>query len=239
MKTVVITGGNKGLGLAQTALFISHGWQVFVVARTRGDLDSLAENNLHFVQTDLLQWQNNSYLADIHSQAGRIDALINNAGMHLKKTAWEVCDQELEDMLSINVKALFKSCAQYISLQKNQGGAIVNISSMGGVLAMPSAAAYVTAKTAVIGLTRSIAVDSATLGFRCNAVLPGFIDTAMTRAVLEKDLARRTRIESRIPSGKFGTANDVANATFFLCSNAASYINGVALPVDNGYCIGF
>ena len=106
-------------------------------------------------------------------------------------------------------------------------------------LALPSAAAYVTAKTAVVGLTRSVAVDAAQFGIRCNAVSPGFIDTDMTRAVLAKDPARRDRIESRIPTHSFGQPEDVANAIFYLASDQAAYVNGVNLPVDGGYAIGF
>ena len=105
--------------------------------------------------------------------------------------------------------------------------------------ALPSAAAYVTAKTAVVGLTRSVAVDAAQFGIRCNAVSPGFIDTDMTRAVLAKDPARRDRIESRIPTHSFGQPEDVANAIFYLASGQAAYVNGVNLPVDGGYAIGF
>ena len=99
-------------------------------------------------------------------------------------------------------------------------------------MALQSAAAYVTSKTAVVGLTRSIAVDAAPYGFRCNAVCPGFIDTDMTRAVLAKDPARRQRIEARIPSHAFGLPEDIAHAVFFLLSDDARYVNGVALPVD-------
>lgn len=106
-------------------------------------------------------------------------------------------------------------------------------------MTLPSAAAYVTAKTGVIGLTRSVAVDGAPFGIRCNAVCPGFIDTDMTREVLARDPARRERIERRIPSHRFGTPEDVAAAVFFLASDAARHVNGVVLPVDGGYAIGF
>lgn len=106
-------------------------------------------------------------------------------------------------------------CGRYVSLSRETGGAIVNLSSMGGLMALQSAAAYVTAKTAVIGLTRSVAVDAAPFGIRCNAVCPGFIETDMTRAILAKDPARRDKIEGRIPTHKFGTPQDVANATYF------------------------
>ncbi|WP_372574861.1 SDR family NAD(P)-dependent oxidoreductase [Ruegeria jejuensis] len=239
MKTVVITGGNKGLGLAQTALFLEHGFRVVVVARSRGELESLNSGHLDYLAHDLADWSQTSWLGDIASRFGRIDGLVNNAGVHLKKPIWDVAPDELETVLDINVKAMFAICGAYVTLQRDAGGAIANISSMGGLMALQSAAAYVTAKTAVIGLTRSVAVDAAPHGFRCNAVCPGFIETDMTRAVLAKDPARRDKIEGRIPSHTFGTPRNVAQAVHFLISDAAEYINGVALPVDDGYSIGF
>lgn len=239
MKHIVITGGNKGLGLAQSAEFLARGAHVHVVARSRGDLDQLPQSQLSFHRADLSDWKNTKWLDAIHKQAGHIDGLVNNAGVHLKKPIWEVTAEELETVLDVNVKAMFTACGRYVLLQKDKGGSIVNISSMAGVMALQSSAAYVTAKTAVIGLTRSVAVDAAPLGFRTNAVCPGFIETDMTRAVLAKDPARRAKIEGRIPSHRFGTPANVAKAVAFLISEDATYINGVALPVDDGYSIGF
>ena len=238
MSVAVITGGNKGLGLAQTRRFLEAGFRVHVVARSEGEIGGLS-GDVAFTQADLSAWRETSYLDAIHTAEGRIDVLVNNAGMHLKKPVWEVAPDELEERLDINVKAVFAACGRYVALQKDRGGAIVNISSMGGLMGLPSAAAYVTAKTAVIGLTRSVAVDGAALGIRCNAVAPGFIDTDMTRAILEKDPARRAKIEGRIPGGEFGRPEDVANAVFFLASDQAAHVTGVVLPVDGGFSIGF
>lgn len=238
MKVAVITGGNKGLGLAQTRKFLAEGYAVHVVARSQGAVADLGERvTVH--EQDLGDWSDTAYLDRIHAAAGRIDVLVNNAGMHLKKPVWEVAADELDRVIGLNVKAMFMACGAFVRLAGDAGGAIVNISSMGGLMALPSAAAYVTAKTAVIGLTRSVAVDAAARGIRCNAVCPGFIDTEMTRAVLEKDPARRAKIEGRIPGGIWGTPEDVANVVHFLASPASRYVNGVALPVDGGYAVGF
>ena len=238
MRHVVITGGNKGLGLAQTEAFLNQGWTVHVVARTPGDLD-LSIDRVVFHEHDLSDWKDVSYLDRLHADTGGLNALVNNAGVHLKQAVWDVAPDDLDRVLDINVKAMFLACGRYAQLQAGRGGSIVNISSMGGLMALPAAAAYVTAKTAVVGLTRSVAVDAAERGIRCNAVCPGFIDTDMTRAVLAKDSARRDKIEGRIPTRAFGTPQNVADAVFFLASDSAAYINGVALPVDGGYAIGF
>ncbi|WP_025769265.1 SDR family NAD(P)-dependent oxidoreductase [Thioalkalivibrio sp. HK1] len=238
MPVAVITGGNKGLGLGQSRRFLKAGFEVFVVARSRSQFDTLG-HGATFIECDIAADPHADWLADIHAKAGPLAVLVNNAGIHLKKTAWEVAPDELDRVLSVNVRAMFIACGRYVTLHRKTGGAIVNIASMGGMMALPSAAAYVTAKTAVVGLTRSVAVDAAEFGIRCNAVSPGFIDTDMTRAVLAKDPARRERIERRIPTRAFGTSEDVANAIFYLASDQAAYVNGVNLPVDGGYVIGF
>jgi len=238
VKTAVITGGNKGLGLAETKRFLNEGYRVFVVARSAGDLVDEAPE-AQFVEVDLVSDTTAAFMADIHKETGSIDVLVNNAGQHLKKPVWDVTPEEFSTVLDLNVKAIFAACGAYVTLQKAKGGAIVNIASMGAIMALPSAAAYVTAKTAVVGLTRSVAVDAAQFGIRCNAVSPGFIDTEMTRAVLAKDPARREKIEARIPTHAFGLPEDVANAVYFLASDQAAHINGVNLPVDGGFAIGF
>lgn len=238
MPTAVITGGNKGLGLVQARRFLEAGYQVHVVARSRAEFETLT-GDARYVECDIAQDSSASWLSGIVARTGKVDALVNNAGVHLKKPVWDVAPEELDTVLNVNVRAMFAACGRYVELHKELGGAIVNVASMGAIMALPSAAAYVTAKTAVVGLTRSVAVDAAAFGIRCNAVSPGFIETDMTRAILKKDPARRERIERRIPGGAFGTPEDVANAIFFLSGADAQYINGVNLPVDGGYAVGF
>jgi len=238
MPVAVITGGNRGLGLIQSRRFLSAGYRVFVVARSRGEIDGLGDG-AEFVECDLAADRRADFLTRIHDLAGPVAALVNNAGVHLKKPVWDVSPDEFDLVLDINVRAMFAACGRYVSLHREAGGAVVNVASMGAIMALPSAAAYVTAKTAVVGLTRSVAVDAAPFGIRCNAVSPGFIDTDMTRSVLARDPARRERIEARIPTHAFGTPEDIANAVFYLASDQAAYVNGVNLPVDGGYAVGF
>ncbi|WP_424986990.1 SDR family NAD(P)-dependent oxidoreductase [Microbulbifer sp. S227A] len=238
MPNAIITGGNKGLGLSQSKRFLAAGYDVFVVARSRGETDALGKG-ARFIECDVAADREATWLAELHAAHGPIAALVNNAGVHLKKPVWDVAPDELDKVLDVNLRAMFAACGRYVALHRDTGGAIVNIASMGGLMALPSAAAYVTAKTAVVGLTRSVAVDAAPFGIRCNAVSPGFIDTDMTRAILAKDPARRDKIEGRIPGHRFGTPEDVANAIFYLASDQAAYVNGVNLPVDGGYAIGF
>ncbi|UWQ19896.1 SDR family NAD(P)-dependent oxidoreductase [Jannaschia sp. M317] len=237
MPIAIITGGNKGLGLSQTKRFLAAGYDVHVVARTPGDAAALQGVTFH--EHDIAADTEAAFIDRIHTDHGPAAVLVNNAGVHLKKPIWDVTHAELDHVLTINVKAMFVACGRYVALHRDTGGAIVNVASMGAIMALPSAAAYVTAKTAVVGLTRSVAVDAAEFGIRCNAVSPGFILTDMTRAILEKDPARRAKIEGRIPTRALGTPEDIANAIHYLASDQAAYVNGVNLPVDGGYAIGF
>lgn len=237
MRHIVITGGNKGLGLAQTKHFLSLGDHVHVVSRSRGELDGLPQDRLSHYETDLANWRDTGWLEEIHGKAGHIDALINNAGVNFRKPVWETGADEFDHLLSVNVKAMFMASGRYIALEKENGGNIVNISSMGGLVALRNAAAYVTSKTAVIGLTRAIAGDAKSLNFRCNAVCPGFIETNMTRTAFKADPARYDRIIGRIPSHRMGTSAEIAAAVAWLVSDDSAYVNGVALPVDDGYAI--
>ena len=238
-----VTGASSGIGAALARALAARGARLILSGRNVAALEAVAKDC--GAGTMILPFEATDYAAlpslaeEAWDWCGRIDGLVNNAGVHLKKPIWDVKPEELDHVLNINVKAMFTTSGRYIALQKDSGGAIVNISSMGGIMALLSAAAYVTTKTAVIGLTRSIAVDAAPFGFRCNAVCPGFIDTAMTRKVLAGDPARLQKIEGRIPSHKFGTTEDVARAIYYLISDESRYINGVALPVDDGYSIGF
>lgn len=136
MRHIVITGGNKGLGLAQTEHFLSLGDHVHVVSRSRGDLYGLPQERLTHYVADLANWRDTSWLDKIHDQTGRIDALVNNAGVNRKKPVWETEADELDLILSVNVKAMFMASGRYINLEKTKGGTIVNISSMGGLMAL-------------------------------------------------------------------------------------------------------
>lgn len=237
MRHIVITGGNRGLGLAQTKHFLSLGDHVHVVSRSKGELDTLPQDRVSHYPADLANWRDTSWLDGIHGKTGRIDGLVNNSGVNLKKPVWETTADELELIMNINVNAMFMASGHYIRLEKENGGAIVNISSMGGLMALRTAAAYVTSKTAVIGLTRCLAGDARALGFRCNAVCPGFIETNMTRTAFKSDPARYEQIAGRIPSHALGTPAQIATAVAWLMSDAANYVNGVALPVDDGYSV--
>ena len=247
-QVVVVTGGSRGLGLAQAAAFKAAGAQVVITARDQATLDEACaalngEPGLpaRAYAHDMRDHAAAAALVDrIEADAGAIQVLVNNAGVHLKKPIWDVTLAEWNNIVDINLSGVFTMTREVLRcMVPRSAGAIVNISSMGGLMALPSATGYVTTKTALIGFTRSVAVDAGAHGIRCNAVCPGFIDTEMTRKVLAGDPARSAKIRGRIPMPRLGQGEDIANACVFLGSEMASYINGQSLAIDGGYSIGF
>ncbi len=168
---------------------------------------------------------------------GQIDVLINNAGITGSHAATDVHStsvDEFDRVMAVNVRGIFLGCHAVLPHMLERGaGVILNIASVASFVAFPKRAAYTTSKGAVVQLTRSIAVDYARAGIRCNALCPGMIETPMTQWRLDQpDL--RAQVLSRIPQNEIGTASDVAAAAEFLVSDLARYVNGAALVVDGG-----
>ena len=248
----LVTGGSRGLGLAQAHALLLANATVVITGSQAAALDAagmaLREalgrevgERLHTRLHDIRDTEATSDLvAEIECSVGPIEYLINNAGVHLKKPIWDVETDEWRNIVDINLTGLFVMTREAVRRMKPRGrGSIVNISSMAGLMALPSAAGYVATKTAVIGLTRSVAVDCGPHGIRCNAVCPGFIDTDMTQRVLAGDPERSARIRGRIPSPRLGTPEDIAALVTHLCSDDAAYINGQTIAIDGGYSVGF
>lgn len=244
-RVVLITGGTRGLGLAQAQAFLNANATVVITSSNGSSFADakakLNSKNVHTYLHDIRDFDSTSGVIDnIEKEVGPIDFLINNAGVHLKKPIWDVEIDEWQNIVDVNLTGLFVISREVIKKMKDREfGSIVNISSMGGLMALPSATGYVTTKTAVIGLTRSIAVDCGPFNIRCNAICPGFIDTEMTRKILAGDPARAAKINGRIPMPRLGTGEDIAASAVFLCSEQSSYINGQSVPIDGGYNIGF
>jgi NAD(P)-dependent dehydrogenase (short-subunit alcohol dehydrogenase family) len=171
---------------------------------------------------------------------GHIDILVNNAGIHLKKPMLEVTDEEFQQILLTNETAVFSLSREVArQMQKQGGGIILNISSMASQYGIPHVIAYTASKAAIEGMTRAMAVELSPLGIRVNCIAPGFIRTDMSSNALDNDPERRQKVFSRTPMGRLGEPHEVADAAWFLVSDAANFISGVVLPVDGGNSIGF
>jgi len=174
-------------------------------------------------------------VARVVAELGRLDILVNNAGIIRRAPAIDYTEQDWDDVLHINLRAVFfLSQAAARAMREGGGGRIINIASMlsfqGGIL-VPS---YTAAKSAVAGVTRALANEWASLGINVNAIAPGYMATANT-APLRADPARSQSILDRIPAGRWGTPDDLKGAVVFLASDAAAYVNGAILPVDGAW----
>ena len=165
-------------------------------------------------------------------QAGKIDILINNAGITKDTLLMRMSDEQFEDVINTNLRSCFKMCrAAIMPMMKNRYGRIINMASIIGVIGGAGQANYAASKGGMIAMTKSIAAEVASRGITANAIAPGFIKTPMTD-VLPEEL-KQTYL-SQIPSGRFGEPDDIANACVFLASEEASYINGQVLHINGG-----
>lgn len=244
-RVAIVTGAASGNGLAITARQLAAG--DFVVAF---DVSAQALANCEAEHWAAYRGALLSVIGDVSSEAdvqrlvdealsvrGQIDVLINNAGITGSQAATDVHSTSVEEfdrVMAVNVRGVFLGCRAVLPhMLERRAGVILNIASVASFVAFPKRAAYTTSKGAVVQLTRSIAVDYAWAGIRCNALCPGMIDTPMTQWRLDQpDL--RALVLSRIPQNQIGTAGDVAAAAEFLVSDNARYMNGAALVVDGG-----
>lgn len=244
-KLAIITGGSSGIGYATAERFISAGYLAVITGRNEDKLEAarklLGDNcvALHYDMKNLKQAV--SFTSEIVERFGRIDVLVNNAGINQKKAFIDVSDEDYENIITVNQTALFALSREVVKqmLKQDAKGTIVHISSMTAHFGLPKVISYSASKTAIEGMTRAMAVELSPLGIRVNSVAPGFIKTNMTDKALNEDLERKSKVLARTPMDRLGNPAEVAEAVYFLSSDAASFITGEVLKVDGGNSIGF
>ena len=245
----LITGGSSGIGQAAAVAFAREGVRTVVTGRSRNGLDdtvaqvTAAGGDVRAIGADLTDpAEIERMVAEAASAYGRLDFLVNNAGAQGEVA--ELADQRLDsfdEVFATNVRALFLCMKHAIPHLLKQGGAIVNLSSGGGLVGVPGASVYCASKHAVMGMTKVAALDYARRGIRVNAVNPGGVDTPMLQRFfdsIEDETERRAAREgfnASHPMGRIATVEEVAAAVVFLCSPKAAFITGTALSVDGGY----
>ena len=239
-KSAVVTGAARGIGLAIVRKFLALDYHVALLdidaatlARTFSDLD--CEDRALAIECDVaIPQQVRAAIEQIVARFGRIDALVNNAGFAVFKPILETTIEEWSRVLAVNLDGPFL-CTQAVApvMLRGAGGCVVNIASISGLRASTLRAAYGTSKAALIHLTKQQATELGVLGIRVNAIAPGPVDTAMAKAVHSADI--RADYHDAIPLNRYGTEEEIADAVVFLCSPAASYINGQTLAVDGGF----
>ena len=169
---------------------------------------------------------------------GRLDILVNNAGTAVRKAPEDISMDEWRTVLDTNLTSAFVlSQAAYPAMQTNGGGKIINIGSMLSIFGLPHTAAYGASKGGIVQLTRSLAVAWAKDNIQVNAVLPGWIETALTRRAREQIDGLHERVLARTPAGRWGKPDDFAGTAVFLASGASDFVTGTALPVDGGFSV--
>ncbi len=243
-KVALVTGSAMGIGLACAEAFAKAG-AVTVMADIRKPEEQAGKLSAEGYQAvayacdvsdvssvrEMMEW--------IAAEYGRLDVALNNAGIQTpQRPMAEITDEEFDLTVAVDLKGVW-NCMRYeiLQMQKQGGGAIVNTSSQGGVTGFPGQAAYIACKHAVIGLTRTAAIDYAAQNIRINAVCPGVILTPMAQELMSRNPSLEKELIRDIPAGRLGKPEEIANAVLWLCSPLASFVDGHALLVDGAFSI--
>ena len=231
-KVVFITGATGGIGRAIAEQMKAAGATVAVTGRSADKLSAFDDSFIKIVADLSVDGSAEKLIDEIIAKAGRIDVLINNAGITADTLMMRMSDEQFDNVLNTNLRATFKLCrACLMPMMKQRFGRIINMASIVGVVGGAGQANYAASKGAIIAMTKSIAAEVASRGITANAIAPGFIKTPMTD-VLSEELKKKYL--EQIPAGRFGEPVDVANACVFLASDEASYINGQTIHVNGG-----
>ena len=241
-KVVVITGGAGGLGSEMGRLLCKEGAKVYLLDLDEKRGEEIAKSirneggKAFFYWIDLTSendWKN--VISMVKENEGRIDVLVNNAGINIRKPIEEMSIEEWSKMMLVNTGSTFLGCKTVIPIMKEQkGGAIINTSSVCGLIGHKyTPEAYTAAKGAVTMLTKSIAARYGCYGIRCNSIHPSTVMTPLVEEMLKNPDRAAERL-GEVPLGRLASAQDVANAVLYLASEEASFINGINMPVDGG-----
>ena len=232
---VVVTGASSGIGLAVAERFVAAGARVVTGSRSEPP-DGLGL----WVRTDVADpAQADALIAAAVDAFGRVDVVVNNAGVSVEKTVADTTDDDYEHVMGVNVRGVFNVCRAAVRQMRDQpeGGVIINVGSISGHVSDHGMAVYNASKAAVHGLTRSIAIDHGADGVRCNAVAPGWIATPMADTTFElaaDPAAARAAAVERHPVGRLGRPADIAGLVLWLASGEASFVSGSVFTIDGG-----
>jgi 3-oxoacyl-[acyl-carrier protein] reductase len=239
-QVAIVTGAGRGIGQATALRLATEGARVACVSRTEANAQNTADQ-INAIRTDAAR----AYTADVADHAavqktganilndfGRVDILVNNAGVTRDVLAMRMSLEDWDSVLNTNLRGAFSFVQAVIrTMIKQRGGRIINISSVIGLMGNAGQTNYAASKAGLIGLTKALARELASRNITVNAVAPGFITTDMTAGLSDEV---KNSIQSKIPLGKTGTPEDIANAVAFLASSEAGYITGQVLCVDGG-----
>ncbi len=237
-RTALVTGATGGIGDAIAKMLHARGATVAISGRQEDKLNALAGElgeRVHVLPCDLADREQVGQLVDQAIAAmGSLDILVNNAGMTKDNLFMVMKDEQWDDVIAVNLTSTFRlmrAAARAMMRAKSGYGRIINISSVSGIIGNPGQGNYAASKAGMIGMTKSLARETASRGITANCIAPGFIKTAMTDALNEKQIAG---IMEAIPAQTFGTPDDIAAAVVYLASEEARYMTGQTLHVNGG-----
>jgi NAD(P)-dependent dehydrogenase (short-subunit alcohol dehydrogenase family) len=242
-RIALVTGGSKGLGRVIAQAFAEAGADVVVASRTLEDCqkaaDEIAESTGRRAAAFAVDVTSADGLrrlgAEIEGSFGAVDILVNNAGINIRGLINELGEDEFESVMATNVTAPFLCSKIFGTKMAERGrGRVINLGSIMSVISLPGRAPYASSKAAIMGLTRTLALEWATKGVTVNAICPGPFATEMNKQLLN-DPAKYRDFVSRIPMGRWGELHEIAGAAVFLASGAAAFVTGSALFVDGGW----
>jgi len=245
-RVALVTGGNGGLGLAMAEGMAACGADIVLSGRNaekaKGAVDAIAKlgRKVAFIAADISKTAAcRTLVADAAAAFGRLDILVNNAGTSIRKMPETYTDEEWQFVLDINLTSAF-ACSQaaYPVMKAGGGGKMINTGSMMSLFGAPYAAPYCASKGGLVQMTKALATAWAKDNIQVNAILPGWIDTDLTRNARRQVEGLQQRVEARTPAGRWGVPGDLSGIAAFLASPASDFVTGTAIPVDGGYSVG-
>jgi 3-oxoacyl-[acyl-carrier protein] reductase len=242
-KTSIVTGAARGIGAAIALKLAEHGSNIAFsyVSDSSAEKALALEAQLTALGVKAKAYKSNAgifaesetFVNDVLKEFGAIDVCVNNAGISKDNLLLRMTEEQWDDVMAINLKSVFNMTKQVIRpMMKAKSGSIVNMSSIIGIRGNAGQSSYAASKAGIIGFTKSIAAELGSRNIRCNAIAPGFVETDMTHYL--KEGAGADDFLKKIPLGRFGKAEEIANTTLFLASDMSSYITGQVLSVCGG-----
>tara|TARA_R110002050_G_scaffold57423_3_gene128983 strand:+ start:122441 stop:123202 length:762 start_codon:yes stop_codon:yes gene_type:complete len=241
-KVVIVTGAGKGIGYETAKVFANLGCKIAVISRDAGDLDRL-KTELGMAKQDFFSMAGDvslpgvvkTFTAATYEKFGKIDILINNAGMRFRKKFIDISYDEWQQVMNVNLGSTFLFCQEVgRHMVRQRGGRIINMASIVGTLGLPELTGYGASKGAIISLTKSLALEWAEFNINVNVLAPGFCETSYADKFKQKSDLYDFTIE-RTPMKKWGRSADIANACVYLSSGLSDYVTGEVLNVDGGW----
>jgi NAD(P)-dependent dehydrogenase (short-subunit alcohol dehydrogenase family) len=243
-EVALITGGGTGIGLAIARGMAASGAQVVIVGRRESPLREACAaigERASFEVFDVTDFAAaEPMLHRIAERVGPVSILANNAGIHLKRSAVDTTVEAFNEVLQTHVLAAHNLTRAVLpGMLERKHGNILFTASMASLFGLPMVLAYAAAKSAYLGMVRTLATEVSPHGVRVNAIAPGWIETDITRRAVDSDPPRKAKILSRTPMGRMGQPEDIGWGAVYLCSPAARFVTGAVLPIDGGASIGF